>query len=681
VAFQKCSGSNRGYTPAPMPSIPPQEDSILQAVGTEIRSESSDAVSYRLGRRVGEGGMAIAYLAMRTAPEGQCPVVVKIMRPAYMQHFGDTAMLVVKKEAVALGRLAERVPATPFVVKLLEVGSVMILHEGRATQLPWLALEYVHGGAEGTTLTERVACSLRDTGSAFDPARAGHALECLGQGLAAVHEVGVIHRDVKPDNVLCCGFGDQEIFKVADFGVARPAGLAGTFGGIPVGTPGFAAPELIVSDDARISVRSDLFSLAAVAFYMLTGEEYFPARSISDAIMGYHSATRRSILEAPGLCAELRQREAACRAIDIALARATSVDPQQRPADCAALTASLLPWLRTDSRRLRPTHRRIESIVSHQRSIPGWQWLTRQQPGTEHVIRSVAWDADGRCLAATTQGLLFWTGTSWRDAPLQGLDPPSIRFVRRLAAGKWLVGCEPAIFATYTMEGVRDVIRLDASLKVVLFSGDLEDIAVIVASDDSATISVHTLVGRRWLKPFPLQSASAVSSAARVGDARWMLAGRTAQGNGFAGIFSPLEFDFAALRTQNVRAFLSCGGHPDCEIGVTGGVEGAVVMRDDQQSWTERVEGHADLSSVVVDAAGACWAGAAGRIWRREPGGPESSRWQSAWEDARWTAPIVSMFADLGQVIGVTADGGMIEGRTTELELGTLLGVGEIPRN
>src|SRR5262249_43388963 len=132
---------------------------------------------------------------------------------------------------------------TPFVVRFIDTGTYPIVSNGVTVEVPWVVVEYVHGGVEGTTLSERVEQSIQSTGAAFDPARAGHAIECLASGLAAVHEVGVIHRDIKPDNVLCCGSGDGEIFKLADFGVARPAGIA-TFTGAIVGTPGFVAPEL-----------------------------------------------------------------------------------------------------------------------------------------------------------------------------------------------------------------------------------------------------------------------------------------------------------------------------------------------------------------------------------------------------------------------------------------------------
>src|SRR6185295_4909992 len=147
----------------------------------------------------------------------------------------------------------------------------------------------------------------------------------------AIHDVGVIHRDIKPDNILCCGFGDDEVFKVADFGVARPAGVVGTLGALLIGTPGFAPPEFAGVDRSRIGPWSDIFSAAASAYYVLTGEEYFPGATPDDAMQRPRNPARRGVRESAALTPELRARPEACAAIDAALARATAFRIEDRP--------------------------------------------------------------------------------------------------------------------------------------------------------------------------------------------------------------------------------------------------------------------------------------------------------------------------------------------------------------
>ena len=172
----------------------PLDDSLDGVIGAELASDVSPGVTYRISHRVGEGAMSVAFYATREAPDGSCPVVIKMMRPGFVQSLGSTAALIVRKEAIALGRLNERVPPTPFVVRFIDTGSFPHIRAGKPADLPWLALEYVHGGAEGTTLTQRVEHSIRATGHAFDPARAAQAISSLASGLGAVHRGGVIHR-------------------------------------------------------------------------------------------------------------------------------------------------------------------------------------------------------------------------------------------------------------------------------------------------------------------------------------------------------------------------------------------------------------------------------------------------------------------------------------------------------
>ncbi|MCC6553731.1 MAG: serine/threonine protein kinase [Polyangiaceae bacterium] len=676
-------GAHAGL-PTELAEIPPIP------LGAEIPSEVVPRVLYRVVREIGDGAMSIVYYALRVAPEGESPVVLKVLRPWLVRRAGPTAALIIKKEAVALGRLNERVPPTPFVVRFIDAGEYQARIGGQDLALPWVVLEHVHGGAEGTTLTDRVAHSLRVTGAAFDPDRAAHAVECLAAGLTAVHEMGVIHRDLKPDNVLCCGFGDEEIFKIADFGVARPAGVAGTFGGTILGTLGFAAPELAMLDQKAIGPWSDVFSLAAIIYYILTGEEYFPVDTPADAIVAACSPNRRSVRDARGLSPDLRASDAACRFIDFALAAATSDRIERRPQRADALAAMLIPWLREGPRSLSIAARRRDRLRDDEddlTEVTRWSWTTcrpsfhdrglrADEPrcaseAAPRIIRSAAWDGDGRCMAATSAGLAFWNGSTWADVDAGGFPgPASVRLVRRLGPGRWLVVGDDATFAICTPEGLSELRHLAGlSTRFELLSGDLDDLAVLVEKAPGHPPALRALSGRRWLKPLPLPDVAVVMSLTRIEDARWLLAGRGVDGRGFAAVYAPLDWEVTRLPAPSVRAFLACAGQPDRGVGLATGADGAIVWYREGMASMGEIAGDFDVSAASVDPVGRGWVAGAGRIGVHRAAAPEGraslapGSWAPLWQDESWRAPIVSLFTDLGIVIAMTADGGIIEGR------------------
>lgn len=659
-----------------MSSSAPAPDALDALVGAEIASEVAPNVAYHVLSRVGEGATAAAFHALRVAPEGDCAVVVKVLKPWVVRQSGMTAQLIVQKEAVALGRLNERVPPTPFVVRFIDAGTCPVRDEAEMLDLPWIALEYVHGGVLGTTLADRVAASIRDTGRAFDAHRAAHAVECLAAGLAAVHEVRVVHRDLKPSNVLCCGQGDDEIFKLADFGVARPAGMPGTFGGVVVGTLGYAAPEIETADQRAIGPWSDVFSLAAVVYFLLTGERYFDVRSSSDAIVVACGAARRSLRDAPGLAPEIAAHDQAVRGIDYALAFGTQASLDERPHRPEALAALIVPWLREAARASRRATSRALALVadapeSGATRVDRWRWTTLQRPSGARIVRHVAWDGDGKCLAATTTGLSFWNGTSWCDVSVEGLPSPAgVRFVRRAAPGRWLLGGDEATVATFTADGIADVRQLPGKAsRFDMLSGAIDDLAVLVEKPPGEPPLLRTLSARRWIKAYPLRDVATLASIARIDDARWLLAGRAASGAAYAALFSPLHHEVERLPAPDARALVACAARHEIGVGLAVGTGGAVVWLEDDTVAHEWIEGGHDLAAAAVDAAGGGWVAAAGRIWARV--GPASvrgglqptSRWECIWHDRSWTTPIVSLFADGAAVIAMTADGGIVEGR------------------
>src|SRR6185436_9216146 len=187
--------------------------------------------------------------------------------------------------------------------------------------------------------------------------------------------------------------------------------------------------------------------------------------------------------------------------------------------------------------------RRIDSLAGANAPnvLSGWLWTVRQTPGSGRVVSSVAWDGDGRCLAATDRGLAFWNGTGWQNAPMHGLSREGTCLVRRIGAGSWLVGGDGAVLAQYSPEGIsRELRGPDPSVSFELASGDLADLAVIVGARAGKPPLLYALSGRHWLKPATLGKAASVAALSRIEDERWLLVGRNADNEGFVAIYSPL---------------------------------------------------------------------------------------------------------------------------------------------
>jgi hypothetical protein len=632
------------------------EDALLRALqGAALPARSR--ARYRVDNLVHEDEAAAHFSGERTADDGQTPVAIRVLRPSFARAVGTEALREHAADMARFAALVDGAPATPFLLRLLEAGN-LVLPGGSGSELPWVAQEHVHGGAEGDTLEVRVAHAVTGTGYAFDPPRVGRVVDCLARGLEELHAAGVVSRALTPRTVRCCGFGREELAKLGPprpaLGVALPPEL--------YGETSYVAPELI-ADPSMVGPWSDVFALGAVVFFLLTGEPHIlpeVARNVAAA------ARPRSIADCEALSPELGERDAAIRAIDEAVAWATAPRREERPLGARALAQTLLAWLLPDARRARTPTRRLEQVTAADRgpSSAAWRWAAAHRAGEGRIVRHVAWDADRRALAATDRGLGYYDGTGWRDVPAAGLpDPAGVRFVRRIAPGRWLVGGDAATFAVLATDGVREVVRgADPSVRFDLFSGDLDDLAVFVGVGEGGPPALYALAGRRWLKPLPLDGVAALGSIARVADDRWLLAGRTEGRAGFAAIYAPLGWEVTHIPTPPVRAFLRCAGQPERDVGLVAGADGTVVWYDGGGARVETIEGGVDLSAAAVDVAARGWVAGAGTLWTRDP---PSGAWRRAWHDPSWTTPVVSMFADAGLVVAMTASGDVLEGRAT----------------
>jgi eukaryotic-like serine/threonine-protein kinase len=636
----------------------PRNHQTPTLTGKVIESQAQRGVTYQLERMVGSGGMGNAYLAKRSGPEGTSLVVVKIVNAS----LGGGAIapgLVAMKEAVALGRLNETVPPTPFVVRFVDSGEADVFPPHRS---PWTAIEYVQGGVEGTTLEDRVTYSVHKTGSGFDRRRAAYAIRCLADGLTAIHGVGVLHRDLSPGNVLCCGFGQNELFKISDFGIARASGIDFTFQGFQLGTLGYSAPE---TSEASASPACDVFSFAAIVYYLLTGQQYFEAYSPAEALRKFASKQRPSITDSPALVPELLERVQACQELDRAIARATSLTPSDRPQSAAELAASILPWLGDTQAGPRSSQRLLSSLHDAASDLPQGElsWIVKSRGSEQRVITSAAWDPDGHAFVLSQRGAEFWNGNSFLDArgALRAL-PFEATFVRRYPGGGWLLGGRGPALIVVDASGAKDGLQAPrADLQFELADGRLDDLLVAVGSCAGEPTTLFCVCARRWVKPIPLPGVANIATLQRLDDTRWLVGGRLRDHGGFVAIYSPLQVELQMLDLPALRAIVAGASIPERGAALLVGTGGVALRFDAHKQAVVTLPEPLDLSAAALDVLDREWTTSVGVLWSRDARRGEP--WQAVWRSPNWRAPFVSMMADVGLVTAMTAEGAIIEGR------------------
>ena len=636
------------------------DSEIASLQDADIPSQSKPGVHYRLERVIGRGGFAFACLATRLSEHSAVPVVLKVWRPGLVTGARELAARALRKEAVALGRLNERVPPSPFVVRLLDTGSVSVRYEGKQVDVPWLAIEYVHGGVEGETLHRRVAYALSETRHAFDLQRALRLVQHLADGLEEIHAAGVVHRDLKPSNVLCCGSATEEIFKISDFGIARPAGVQSTFGDIALGTPGYIPPEQLHLRD-EIGPWTDVFALAGVLYFTLTGQKLFPGKSALDSVLAVDGPERASIRDHGGLSPELQQRPELCGAIDLCIRRATAADPRARTPSASAFASELSRLLAAEPQSTRPHQRWTTSIRSAlRRAAPAPQpkFERRTTGGDGWVIAACAWDGDARCLAATTQGLRYFDGVAWSAEISECQDAV---WVARRAPGCFLVVDGTGNVIDLRAGGTSPALEHEPALgRVLAVDGDLWDLALVVFRGASEQIFVRARVAGRWARPVTLVGAALLTSVARVRDQVWLVTGRSVDGTGYAALVDPLamtlEFPDQSLPSVLVQA----AAHGAAGAALAVGASGQLLRTLDGRLQLSTIEDRPSLSAAAVDMLGTEWVAGARGIWVAPA---QTRQFVQVFRHDGDIAPIVSMHADVGRVLAVAADGTVFAGR------------------
>ena len=206
---------------------------------------------FRVEKVLGGGGMGEVYLATQVSLNRS--VAIKVLKSDFASN------------PTYLGRLKTEATA---VAKLNHANIVHVYTLGCVDNIHFIAMEYV----QGTNLKEYIVKK-----GALDLSLAYSIMRQTGQAIAAAGEVGLIHRDVKPENILLTKKGKV---KVADFGLCRDQegqGLHLTQSGVTMGTPLYMSPEQ--AQGHQVDHRSDLYSLGVTFYHMLTGMPPFQAET------------------------------------------------------------------------------------------------------------------------------------------------------------------------------------------------------------------------------------------------------------------------------------------------------------------------------------------------------------------------------------------------------------------
>ena len=308
---------------------------------------------YEVVRRLGHGGMGIVYLGRD--PRIGRQVAIKLL------HMDDVRERFLQ-EAQSAGRLAHR-----NIVTIFDYGD----HDGQ----PFIVMEFI----EGTTLADHIRSR-----SPFPQARKLEIIEHLSSGLDYAHDEGLVHRDVKPANIM---IGLDGVVKILDFGIARVTDSGLTQAGVMMGTPNYMSPEQV--EGKEVDRRSDIFAVGLVLYELLAYQQAFsgetahvvmnaivrkPPAPLAAACPGLDPAIERIVIRALQKDPAKRYQTLAQMAVDIARARERAGVARSPTGDQPTVTMAT-PHPTPASRRTTPrgtntsrdmlAKKRLERIESH----------------------------------------------------------------------------------------------------------------------------------------------------------------------------------------------------------------------------------------------------------------------------------------------------------------------------
>jgi serine/threonine-protein kinase len=287
---------------------------------------------YRLDRLLGEGGMGTVWEAQNLLLE--VPVAIKLL------HAGQSSTELIERLRIEARAAAKLVHAS--IVRVFDIGEA-------SPGEPYIVMELLRGESLSTRIQREH----------LPPLEAVQLLLPIAEALSLAHSSGVVHRDLKPDNIVLCPEGDFVRPKLLDFGIAKVTGGANmvniTQRGMLVGSPAYMSPEQARGSD-DLDFRTDIWSFCVVLYEALSGDVPFDGE-------GGGGLLRAIVADAPKPLNHLDGVDAALWGL---IARGLSKAPEQRPATMFELGRALARWLRENGVREDATGAALD-----------WKWLPR----------------------------------------------------------------------------------------------------------------------------------------------------------------------------------------------------------------------------------------------------------------------------------------------------------------
>jgi len=678
---------------------------------------------------LGVGGMGVV-LGATDGPDG-APVVAKVIAPQLAPAQWAAFVKASRREALALRRLSDRRPPSPYIVRFFDEGEVEVRvmrkvrtgethFEDETIPVRYLILEYVDGGPHGTTLHDRIHKALKDTTKGFTPTRARRILRHIARALNDIHAERLIHRDLKPTNVLIAGPPGEEVAKVTDFGIVRVQDDASTTGVVAVSV-GYSAPEQYVPGNSLVGPQSDIFSFGALAYEVLTGCALFPQEAQA-TLSAARRPNRHSLLDAPTVHDAYAHAIEQVQAIDKLIAQATWPKIEGRPQDVRELWRALdaqlaqveqmvapnsevsggpenrplrmsqatMPAVRAEiiagvaPEEVRKAQAAMRGASANATTLPAeepWHWRLRGRDEGANTIRDVAMGEDGKALAVGDGGVRFWDGGAWLEIPLPpGVARDGFACVARLDPDRYVLGGRDGLLAFLARGNWQLLQGADPSVSYTALWGSEQGVLVAAGARVGRSAVVWCARSGEWLPPKKVPGVRTIHGLAPIGATLVLAAGegtpRDPASPPDTRVGSLLAVSTTAGEVRDLRvpegempplSGIATSRFGEAVIVGSGGFAARVGFGPGGTTdiRPERVETRHDLTGVRFDAASQVWAVAAGRIVARTMSPDGRPVWRRIWWGAGDGPGLIRIYAAADRLLAFSHEGLVVEGRAS----------------